>query len=527
MGQGAAVITRRAAMAAALAPWAAGCGREAPLPGAFNGADAARGHVLRDGVRRTPSSTRRTGVVIAGGGIAGLAASRALRARGIEDFVLLEMEDSAGGNSRGGTAGGLPCPLGAHYLPVPGEDAPAVLDFLDELGLRRRVAGRWEWDERHLCHAPQERLFFGGEWQEGILPMQGVGERTLAQYRRFAALVREAAGRARFSMPAPVRPPSAHLALDAITFDAFLSAHGLDDAHLRWYLGYCCRDDYGRGPAAVSAWAGLHYFASRHGFHPPGDADGGREQLLTWPEGNAWLAGHLARPAGDRVRTGSVVTRIAALRHGVEVDAVDAATGTAARWTARHCIVALPAFIAARVVEGAPGFVAAHAARTRHAPWFVANIHIDAPLRDRPGAPPSWDNVLYGSAGLGYVDARHQALSPLPGPTVLTWYRTLGDEPGARRRLLETPLAAWQDEVLRELSVPHPDLRERATRIDIARYGHAMAVPAPGTLAALPAREALLRAAPRLAFAHADWAGYSVFEEAFTLGDAASRSFGG
>ncbi|MET0310497.1 MAG: FAD-dependent oxidoreductase [Burkholderiaceae bacterium] len=511
-------------MAATLLPWAAGCGREAgPLPGVFNGADPARGHRLRESSRATPAAFRRTDVLIAGGGIAGLAAARALRARGIEDFTLLEMEDQPGGNSRGGETGGLPCPLGAHYLPVPGDEAPAVLAFLEEVGLRRRVAGRWTWDERHQCHSPQERLFFNGEWQEGLLPLQGVGEGTLAQYRRFAALVQEAGAKAKFSMPAPARAAPSHLALDAMTFEAWLDAAGLADPHLRWYLDYCCRDDYGCGIAAVSAWAGIHYFASRHGFHPPGAEGSERETLFTWPEGNGWLARHLSRPAGARIRSGSVVVRIAALRHGVEVDAADAATGEVTRWTARRCVVALPAFIAARVVEGLPGVLRARAAGVRHAPWLVANIHIDAPLADRPGAPASWDNVLYGSAGLGYVDARHQSLSPLPGPTVLTWYRALGDVPGARRMLLDTPLAGWQDEVLRELSLPHPDLRRRTTRIDVARYGHAMAVPVPGTLAALPPREALLGAAPRLAFAHADWAGYSVFEEAFTLGDAAGK----
>jgi hypothetical protein len=56
------------------------------------------------------------------------------------------------------------------------------------------------------------------------------------------------------------------------------------------------------------------------------------------------------------------------------------------------------------------------AARIAVRPWLVANMHLRAPLHDRPGAPPSWDNVMYGSTGLGYVDARHQALDPCPGP---------------------------------------------------------------------------------------------------------------
>ena len=120
-----------------------GCERPAHIEGGFIGINDQRGHALRD-MREapTPQATRRTQVLIAGGGVAGLAAARALRQRGIEDFVLLELEDGAGGNARGGLVGGIACPLGAHYLPVPGDDAREVQDLLEELGLRQRVAMR-------------------------------------------------------------------------------------------------------------------------------------------------------------------------------------------------------------------------------------------------------------------------------------------------------------------------------------------------------------------------------------------------
>src|SRR5258708_29059308 len=36
----------------------------------------------------------------------------------------------------------------------------SVQDWLEALGLRQRRAGRWQYDERHLCHSPQERLFW-------------------------------------------------------------------------------------------------------------------------------------------------------------------------------------------------------------------------------------------------------------------------------------------------------------------------------------------------------------------------------
>lgn len=509
------------------------------IEGGFEGIDMARGHALRDGslAGKAPQESRRTRVVIAGGGVAGLAAARALRLAGIEDFVLLELEDEPGGNSRGTAVKGVPCPMGAHYLPVPGDDAREVQDLLEELGLRRRVAGRWEYDERHLCHSPQERLFFEGRWQEGLLPVQGVPAGTLAQYQRFDSLVESLRRREHFAIPmARSALGPGQLALDAQPFDAWLDQQRLDDPHLRWYLDYCCRDDYGAGSEAVSAWAGIHYFASRHGFHAPGsaaDESPERDAVLTWAEGNGWLTRRLAEPLGaQRALCGQVVTRISQGRSGVEVDAFDAGRRALVRWQAEHCIVALPIFLAARVVESPPDFLRRAAATLRHAPWLVANVHLGAPLADRPGAAPSWDNVLYRTRGLGYVDAGHQRLDPTPRETVISWYRPLGPSRhdagiDGRRLLLERPWTAWRDELLAELSAAHPDLAGLATRIQITRYGHAMAIPAPGLLAQLGGRPQRLVREGRVAFAHADWSGYSIFEEAFSRGHWAGTAVAG
>lgn len=517
-------IQRRHFLAATTLPLMA-CSKPEQITGGFTGINHERGHALRDGrAWPAPSVTRKTGVLIAGGGVAGLAAARALRLKGVEDFALLELEDSAGGNSRGGAVNGIACPLGAHYLPLPGDDTPEVQDLLEELGLRRRVAGRWQYEERHLCHSPQERLFYRGEWQDGLLPLQGVGPATLAQYHKFSALVVQARQAARWTLPAARSPfTPMQRTLQTITFAAYLDKNGLGDPQLRWYLDYCCRDDFGAGLATVSAWAGIHYFASRHGFHAPGRESAEREAVLTWPEGNSWLTQRLAAPLGERLQTGRVVLRISQHKHGVEVDAFNAASQTVERWQAGRAIVALPIFVAARVVESAPDFLRQAAARTVYAPWLVANIHIKTPLHDRPGPAPSWDNVLYGAPGLGYVDAMHQSLQPVPGATVLSYYRALGDVPNGRRQLLEKPWAAWRDEILAELEQAHPDLPAKATRIDITRHGHAMAIPVPRSAGATTLPSGSMRLTDgRLAFAHGDWAGYSVFEEAFCLGQAAA-----
>ncbi len=550
-------MQRRHFLGSAAAALLAGCQPPPPaLEFAFAGIDLERGHALRDllaqGPLPAPTLVRRAQVIIAGGGVAGLAAARSLRLAGVHDFALLELEDTPGGNSRAGAVNGVACPLGAHYLPVPGDHAPEVQDLLEELGLRQRVAGRWQYDERHLCHSPQERLYFEREWQEGLLPVQGVGEATLEQYRRFSQAVAAASRAARFTMPqfaaldAKTGLAPAHQALDAMTFEAWLQQQGLDDAHLRWYLDYCCRDDYGAGMARVSAWAGLHYFASRHGFHAPGEAVAeDREGVLTWPEGNGWLTQQLAAPlrAQGQLQTGTSVLRIAETRRGVEVDAFNHHSGNVERWQAPRCIVALPVFVAARVVQNPPVFLAQAAQRLQWAPWAVTNIHLNAPLADRPGAAPAWDNVIYGDSnpgGLGYVDASHQKLDPRPRPTVLTYYQALGDVADARQQLATQGAEHWGRAALAALAGPHPDVLQRATRAQVTRYGHAMSIPVPGVqtflsqigLQAPPGKRKLLlngerqRALPipataRLAFAHSDWSGYSVFEEAFTRGHAA------
>jgi len=524
MGPGA-PLSRRSVVAAGLgSALLPGCQRAEPaLAGGWVGASHERGHRLRDGGKSgalpAPAVQRRAQVVIVGAGIAGLAAARACLKQGIDDVVLLELEDAPGGHSRGHRIAGLPCPLGAHYLPLPGPAATEVAEFLFEIGLLRHELGRTVADEEHLCHSPQERLFIDGAWADGLLPPAEPGSATHAAYRRFAVAVAEAQ---KLGFAIPTRRAAwtpAHQALDAITFDSWLAQRGLADERLRWYLDYCCRDDYGAGSTVVSAWAGLHYFASRHGFHPSGDEAGERDAVFTWPDGNAWLVQRLAAPLAGRLHGGRVVLRVEEGRHAVTVLAWDENAGHLEAWTAPTVVLAVPLAVAVRCVASPSDALREAAALVPQAPWLVANLHLDRPLLDRPGAAASWDNVVYGSRGLGYVDAGHQSLRPVPGATVLTAYHAL---PGAERaRLLADGWPAWAGRVLDDLAATHPDLRSRVQRVELQRWGHGMAVPAPGVRSS-PALAALRASHGRVRHAHSDLAGYSVFEEAFTMGMAAA-----
>ena len=522
MGQGAPVKRRRLLQAAAGWPLA-GCTRrdEAPaLQGDWVGAGHERGHRLQQALRADAHAVdvRQATVLIVGAGVAGLAAARGFLRAGVDDVQLLELEDEPGGNSRAHRMAGMACPLGAHYLPLPGAPAHEVGEWLHELGLLRSELGRTVADERHLCHSPQERLWFDGAWHEGLLPPAEPGSATLAQYRRFADAVTRAPA---FTIPRHRSPwTAAHAELDAQSFGHWLDRQGLDDARLRWYLDYCCRDDYGAGADQVSAWAGLHYFASRHGFQPPGDDAIERDPVFTWPEGNAWLVQRLAAPLAGRIHGARTVARVREEREGVQLlawhgDRLEA-------WHARTVVLALPLFVALRLLDNPPEALRQAAAAQVHAPWLVANLQIDKPLLERQGVPPAWDSVAYGSAALGYVDAMHQSLRPYAGATVLTAYSALPGD--ARAALLGRPWADWARQVVDELTPLHPDLPQRLQRIDLMRYGHAMAVPVPGQQAGAAARAALRGGTGRVRFAHADLAGYSIFEEAFTAGCDAARA---
>jgi hypothetical protein len=163
------------------------------------------------------------------------------------------------------------------------------------------------------------------------------------------------------------------------------------------------------------------------------------------------------------------------------------------------------------------------AAAGQQAPWLVANLLLESPPIERPGALPAWDNVVYGQSSLGYVDALHQTIGDRGGGALFTAYHAL--PAGDRAGLLGRDWAAWSRWVVDDLAQVHPDLPSRVRRVDLARHGHAMSIPAPGVrgsedLAALRAGSV----GGRLWLAHADLVGYSVFEEAFTLGHAAGAA---
>jgi hypothetical protein len=130
----------------------------------------------------------------------------------------------------------------------------------------------------------------------------------------------------------------------------------------------------------------------------------------------------------------------------------------------------------------------------------------------------AWDNVIQDSPSLGYVVATHQTGRD-HGATVLTYYYPLCDDDprAARRRLFAAGRDEWADVALADLEVAHPDIRAIATRVDVVRWGHAMARPSPGLFSGGALAEAR-KPVRGVHFAHTDLSGVALFEEAFYHG---------
>jgi len=498
------------------------------------------GHSLRDrSALPAPSAEIETDVVILGSGIAGLSAAWRLSKSGFNNFVVVSGPEF-GGNASGGQFGDLRYPRGAHYLPLPSMESTHVREMLHDFGIieANPMAEKPTFDERVLLHAPDERLLIGGTWQEGIVPSTHISPNDAAQQKRFFQYVeslknaRGSDGRKLFAIPlalSSVDPDWTRL--DKLTVKQWLTQNNYTAASLHWYLDYVCRDEYGTEYDRVSAWCGLHYFASRGG--KAANAQDGA--VLTWPDGLQPMVRKLAAAISDQLQPDVAWQREGFAAHveekngGVEVLCVAYAPSGLRTYTvkAKRAVCAMPLMMTAQIVSNLASYGFDSAIHMpAHAPWLVSNFLMNGFPSEDTGAPLAWDNVVYDGRGLGYVVSTHQDIRvAAPPKTVFSAYQALSKQAPqqARTWLQAASPADLYEEAACDLKLAYGlRLEKHAEALDITVRGHAMASPSPGFLA--NAGLAALRAADgKILFAHADMSSFSVFEEAAWWGCEAAR----
>ena len=222
-----------------------------------------------------PTRQQRVPIVIIGGGIAGLSAAWQLDKRGIHDFVLLEMEPQAGGNSRWGENEISKYPWAAHYVPVPPKANRWPANYSKSSAFSATANGTTA-----LSASIRKSAFSAtaaGRRASNRKPAPTPSDHD--QYRRFNEKINQFRASGEFTIP--MERGAKPSPLDKISMADWLANERFDSPSLRWYINYACRDDYGALAKDTSAWAGIHYFASR---------DPEEKGPLTWPEGNGWIA---------------------------------------------------------------------------------------------------------------------------------------------------------------------------------------------------------------------------------------------
>lgn len=504
-----------------------------PVAGEIVGASVNIGHILRE-LRQpeVPANNWETvKVAIIGGGAAGLSAAYKFKKAEFNDFLLLELEDKIGGTAQSGVSEIVPYPWGAHYLPVPFRENTELVALLDEMQLTegRTAEGEIIVKEQFLCREPEERVFFKGRWYEGLYLHVGESEDDKNQLKAFQKEVdfwvnwRDASGRRAFVLPVgSCSADAAATALDKLSFGDWLRQKGFTSERLFWYCDYACRDDYGLKLDQTSAWAGLFYFCSR--VRKSGEES---QPFITFSEGNGRFINFLHDKIKDQTRLRAVVLEIVPHEKGVDVVYLNTETNEIRGLRSEKAIFAAPVFTAKYLIrdfkQSAPGFVK----EFEHNAWFVANLF----LKDRPKSrftkdfPLAWDNVLYESPSLGYVNSTHQRGLDY-GAAVFTYYYPMCHEKDARAKLFGLNHAEITDIVLTDLSRAHPEIRQLTERIDVMRWGHAMISPRPNFLWS-GTREAAQKPFRNIHFAHSDLSGIALFEEAFYHGVRAANEITG
>lgn len=497
--------------------------KETTITGSILGANAKIGHKVNTEIKDIKFSVvEKISTLIIGGGVAGLSAAWWLKKNNYKDFKILEMNAEVGGNSFSSENNISKYPWGAHYLVMPTNESIYLKSLLEEIGVIKGYKNSLPiYDEFSLCADPQERLFFQGEWQEGLLPYKGISELDKQQYREFFTLVEKlknqkgSDNKPLFAIPIDYSSQdNAYLNLDHISMAEFMHQKGWNSKTLTWYINYCCRDDFGMGYEKVSAWAGLHYFAARNGKAANAEAN----TVLTWPEGNGFLVNYLKKYSAENIENNCFVTSIENFKDFCIVNVFNTKNNTYIQYQAKQALFCAPRFIANKVIKN---YEKMNLPET--SPWLIANIS----LQNVPvslSASMAWDNVSYYSNSLGYIVANHQSLKIPKNDLVLTYYLPLDIQSAKEERMLalKRNYNDWLNILLSDLNKMHSEIKNYIKNVDFWIWGHGMAAPGIGFLWS-EKRKKLMEPFGNIDFAHSEMSGISLFEEAQFRGIEAAK----
>jgi hypothetical protein len=210
-----------------------------------------------------------------------------------------------------------------------------------------------------------------------------------------------------------------------------------------------------------------------------------------------------------------LVYKVAITNHKVECQTYDALTKTSTRIIANQVLMATPQFVNQYLLKDRKEMTS----NFHYTPWLLATLVVNN-LDDNASFPLSWDNVIHGSKGLGYVYDQQQDLQQIHTKKVITYYYSFssGDLKKIRREMYTKDQEYWKKMVFDDLKMAHPTIELVTESMAVHLLGHAMISPVPGFIFGNAKKVASQTIENKIYFAHTDLSGISIFEEAFHQG---------
>lgn len=468
-----------------------------PEPRTATQAHRAAHQYLRDGATiPTPTRTLRTDVVVVGGGMSGLAASHAVRQRGLHTLVV-EAESRLGGAAVSTQIGDASVPLGSVYFV---SRTPEIDALLAATNITPVVCPE---DEVMLPNGQIARNM----WSDATLTTMINDERDRQGMQRFRDdLLAMGDALPAYPLPPSLSPRDARL--DAMTAAAYVRQYGSSTADA--LINAYSRSSMGAPSSMANAYCLLNFYQSELG------SEFGFSRL-SFAGGTHVLAKGLAHLHGNDIVHGIAVRVLEDARH-VTVDVI-ADDGSCVRVIARNAIVATPKYQVPRLVPQISQAQREACSALTYAPYVTIQIASSKPLQTN-AAYDTWDL----RDGRSYTDVINPMVLQSSSQHVVSLY--MACELSERRMLLnDAAFAERVAEVVEQYASGLTDeQRESITSVHAWGWGHGLVVPTVGSHTGVAQRAST--PLQRIIFAGTDNDAAPALENAIAHGSLAAARIG-
>jgi protoporphyrinogen oxidase len=406
-------------------------------------------HQFRDGYEPSePTSFEKKEVVVVGAGLSGLIAAYKLRDM---DTLVLEYEEQTGGNAKSLLWEGNAFNIGsAYYAEV---DGP-LGKLLQEIGVKPQQIPEptdvWK----------MKNGWVSGPWSEETMgQMPEKLQKSMQSLKK--ALTEITEGEDGPQIPYHTSS-SKSLTLDTISFAEWLKPYMTEE--VKAFIDAYCYSAAGAPSDTISAFAGIYQYSEI------------LAPIYSTSAGNSTVAQALTKAieaaGANRIRTSAYVYRIR--QKGDKVVVYYIANGQAHAVEANDVVLAIPYFVAARVIEGLAQEQETLLTYPKYSSYIVANLRFDQVVTFQ-----GYDNwvpcieTFQDFIPVGWPEQKRN-LAPNGECQILTCFAPYVNYSLGRQLMLKQPKEMLAECLANQVEQIFPGAKKHLKEVYLTRWGHAM-----------------------------------------------------